>query len=192
MRLRMTTCAIGLCVGLSLTACFGPLYKVAPLPKTPPDEMTTTTTNVTGAGLEIGALMLNDEQAYARFSANLPLAGVIAVEMRIVNRTTEQLSLKQKNFTLRDSEGHKLRMLEPKNALTYVMDYYGAQLYGLEAYRQTRAAYESIALATRTPLAPGEERRGMLYFALKPPVTDTSGLVLTFKGRGTQLQLPLK
>ena len=187
----MTTSAIGLCFILSLTACFGPLYKVAPLPKTPPDEMTTTTTNATGAGLEVGALMLNDEQAYARFSANLPLAGVIAVEMRLVNRTSEQISVKQKNFTLRDNKRHKLRMLEPKNALTYVMDYYGAQLYGLEAYRQTRAAYESLALA-ETPLAPGEERRGMLFFALKPPVTDTSGLVLTYKGRGTQLQLPLK
>jgi hypothetical protein len=191
MRLRMTTSAIGLCFILSLTACFGPLYKVAPLPKTPPDEMPTTTTNATGAGLEVGALLLNDEQAYARFSANLPLAGVIAVEMRLVNRTSEQISVKQKNFTLRDSKRHKLRILEPKNALTYVMDYYGAQLYGLEAYRQTRAAYESLALA-ETPLAPGEERRGMLFFALKPPVTDTSGLVLTYKGRGTQLQLPLK
>jgi hypothetical protein len=191
MRRQMTTYAVGLCFILSLSACFGPLYNVAPLPKTPPDEMATAGA-ATGAGLEVGALMLNDEQAYARFSANLLLAGVIAVEMRVVNRTTGPISIKQKNFILRDPEGHKLRVLEPKNALTYVMDYYGNQLYGLEAYRQTRAAYESIALATKTPLAPGEERRGMLYFALKPPVADTSGLVLTFKGRGTELQLPLK
>src|SRR5262249_6480073 len=60
----------------SFTACGGRLYKVSPLPTNAQPDVTTSN----GNGLNVGAMALDGEQSYERFEANLPLAGVIAIE----------------------------------------------------------------------------------------------------------------
>src|SRR5262245_52712 len=66
-----------------LAACGGRLYKVAPLPASVPPEISMGN----GAGLDVGAVALDGERSYERFEANLPLAGVIAVDVRMINKS---------------------------------------------------------------------------------------------------------
>lgn len=173
---------------LLLAACAGPLYKVAPLPSTPPPEVAGSTT---GTGFEVGATALGEELAYDRFSANLPLAGVIAIEVRLINRTPQPIKVDGLRFEIEGAGEAKFKQLKPQKALSRVMKYYGVRLYGKESYRRTREAYEGLALDLGADLMPGEERRGMLYFEAKPPVFDFTGLMLALTGRETRLQLPL-
>lgn len=178
-----------LCAWIFAAGCVGPLYKVAPLPPAPPADASTATST---AGFELTAAVLHEEEAYARFSANLHLAGVIAIDAMLVNNSSGPIALSSARVQLSDASGRRFKPIEPKKALSRVMKYYGVRLYGREAHRRTREAYETLALQTREDLGPGQQRRGMLYFEAKPPLADYSGLVLALAGRGVYVKLPLR
>src|SRR5215813_307101 len=82
-------------------ACGGRLYKVAPLPASAPPEISTKSEN----GLNIGASALDGEQSYDRFEANLPLAGVIAVDVRMINKSEAAIMTNSLRFELRNPTG---------------------------------------------------------------------------------------
>src|SRR5262245_33973000 len=99
-----------------LTACGARLYKVAPLPEIAPPEISMGN----GGGLDIGAVALDGERSYERFEANLPLAGVIAVDVRMINRSEGTLRTSSLEFELRNSSGAALKRIDPKKALDTV------------------------------------------------------------------------
>src|SRR5262245_64768123 len=81
---------------LTLAACGGRLYKVAPLPAGAPPEISTS--NV--GGLNIGAVALDGQQSYERFEANLPLAGVIAVDVKMIKKWGEMIIARALRFDI--------------------------------------------------------------------------------------------
>lgn len=180
-----------LCGGvLLLAACGGPLYKVAPLPSSPAPELTVNNT----ASLQLAAVAMDGDRALEQFDANLPLAGVIAVEVRLVNRTAAEIKTSKLKFALRDATNNKrnrLKLAKPKRALQRVMRYYDNRFYLIEGYRQTRAGYDALALPLDQSLAPQQERRGFLFFETRRGPASLQGLTLSVTGAGTNINLPL-
>jgi len=174
---------------LALCGC-GPLFKVAPLPKSPPADLVTATAP---GGLEIGASALTDDiSAIEQFGANLPLAGLVAVEVELTNRGTEPIKASALRFELRDAAGGRYKRLETKKALGRLMKYYQKRTYLKESYRQTRESMESLALPLSSPLAPQEERHGFLFFEAKQDVAQLTGLTLSVEGGPSPIEMKLK
>jgi hypothetical protein len=157
------------------------------LPATAPPEFSSSSAN----GFSIGAVVLDGEQSLERFEANLPLAGVIAVDLRMANNTAETIGANALNFELRDSSGAKLKQLAPKKALGAVMKFYGDRFYAKSARQRTRDDYESVALKTDTPIAPREERRGIIFFRTQRNTTNVNGLTLSVTGLPAPINIRL-
>jgi hypothetical protein len=172
---------------LSFAACNVPLYKVAPLPKSTALEGGQ---SVTTDGLEVTASAITeDDEAFARFDANLPLAGVLAVEVKLINRAA--LNSKGLSFSLQDATGQQFAPITPKKALEAVMDFEGVRLFAIEGKQQTRAQLEALALPKKVSLAAQEEKRGFLFFRVKRDVARFASLTLQIKGGNQPLPLPL-
>jgi len=169
-------------------ACGARLYKVAPLPTTTPPEFSSSSAN----GFSVGAVVLDGDQSFERFEANLLLAGVIAVDVRVANNTAETIGANAISFELRDSSGVKLKRIAPKKALGAVMKYYGDSFYAKSARQRTRDDYESVALKTATPIAPREERRGIIFFQTQRNTTNVNGLTLSITGLSSPINLQLQ
>ncbi len=170
-----------------LSACSVPLYKVAPVPKNAPVESgqmaTTNALEVTAAAL------LDDDKAFERFEANLLLAGILVVDVKLTNRANT--ATKSLTFTLQDATGKRFSQLDAKKKLKQMMKFEGVRLYAMAGRKQTLEQLQAISLPKKLVLAAQEERRGVLFFHAKQDVAQLKGLVLTIKGGAQPLTLPL-
>jgi hypothetical protein len=173
---------------LIFAACGGRLYKVAPLPASAPPEVS----NSGSGGLNIGAVVLDGEASYERFEANLPLAGVIAVDVRMINKSDATIRSASLRFDLRDADGANFKQLAPKKALGAVMKYYGNGFYAKAAYRRTLEDYESVALKQNSEIEPGGELRGIVFFQTKHETKSVDGLTLSVAGLAEPVNLQLQ
>jgi hypothetical protein len=171
-----------------VAACGGRLYKVAPLPSSAPPEISTSK----GVGLDIGAVALDGERSYERFEANLPLAGVIAVDVRLVNKSEAPIMTGSLKFELRNADGAQFKRLAPKKALGAVMKYYGDRFYAKVAYRRTLEDYESVALKQGATIEPEAELRGIVFFQTRRETTSVDGFILSVDGLNTPVNVQLQ
>jgi hypothetical protein len=170
-----------------LVACGGRLYKVAPLPASAPPEI-----SMGKGGLDVGAAALDGERSYERFEANLPLAGVIAVDVRLVNNSEATIMTNSLRFELRDPSGAELKRIAPKKALSAVMKYYGDKFYAKVAYRRTLEDYESVALKQGSSIEPEREIRGIVFFQTKRETAGVDGLILSVAGLSAPVNVQLQ
>ena len=166
--------------------CSVPLYKIASVPQNTPIEAARTANSTE---LEISAAaLLDDDKAFERFEANLPLAGIAVIDVRLVNRADKQLKPK---FELRDASGKKFARLKPKKETGRVMKFEGVRVYNKEGRRETLAQLENIALPENFVLAAKAEKRGVLFFNTKQDVTQIKGLILTVSGISQPIKISL-
>ncbi len=137
----------------------------------------------------MGAIALEGDSALERFEANLPLAGVVAVEVRMENSSSVSLDPAKFKFELQDAAGKILKPLTPKKALGAVMKYYGNRFYTLAARQKTRDDYESVALKLAGGIAPRGERRGILFFQTNRNTTHLDGLTLSIQGAAAPISV---
>jgi hypothetical protein len=171
-----------------LAACGGRLYKVAPLPASAPPEISIGN----GGGLDIGAFALDGERSYERFEANLPLAGIIAVDVRMINKSEAAIKTDSLKFELRNASGDALKRIAPKKALGAVMKYYRDRFYAKIAYRRTLDDYESVALKRGSAVEPEKELRGIVFFQTKRGTTSVDGLILSVAGLAAPVNVQLQ
>jgi len=175
---------IGIVISLCVVAgggCGGRLYNVTPLPASAPPDLPADDAN--GAnGFNAAATALDGDQSLERFDANLPLAGVIAVDVLLVNRTSSAVDARSLKFTLRDAGGRRLKAITPKDALKRVMKFYGNSFYRIDARQNAIESYEATALPLGAPVAPQEERRGLLFFEAPRDRARLVGLTLSAAG----------
>lgn len=176
---------LSLCA-LAGSSCGGELYSVTPLPSTPLPDLAT---NHTG-DFNINAMALDGDLALERFDANLPLAGVIAVDVRLVNRATSSINANALKFELHDASGKALKPLTPKSALKRVMKFYGNSFYRIDARQHTIESYEATALPLGSALASQEERRGILFFEVRRGKVKPDDL--TFSVAGAKVPIHIK
>jgi hypothetical protein len=173
---------------LVLSGC-GALFKVSPLPSRSPSEFAA---SITLAGLEISAAaLLDDDQAIEQFGANLPLAGIVALELRVANRSNKPVRMDHLRFGLRDAAGTRYPRIEPQKALELLMRFYGTGTYLKESYRQTQEGFESVALPIKSSLEPQKEIRGFLFFETGRDAAGLARLMLQITHGNSSLQLPL-
>ena len=171
---------------LTSAGCSVPLYKIASVPQNTPIEAAQT---ATATELEISAAaLLDDDKAFERFEANLPLAGIAVIDVRLVNRADKQLKPK---FELRDASGKKFAQLAPKKKLGRVMKFEGVRVHNKEGYRQTLEQLENISLPKNFVLNAKAEKRGVLFFNTKQDVTQIKGLTLTVSGISQPIKISL-
>jgi hypothetical protein len=163
--------------------CGGQLYKVAPLPASTPPAIATGNAN----GLNIGATLLGGDRSVEQFEANLPLAGVIAIDLKLINQSSEPIRAKRLKFELKDEK--RFKQIQPKKALSRVIDFYGNSFYRVDARKRTQESYEAIALKLDGAIEPGETRRGFLFF--ETDVAKIGGLTLTVTGAGAPISVNL-
>jgi hypothetical protein len=184
MRKRKWIAVLWFIAALALPACGGRLYKVTP---TPAGESPAGASESAGG---LRAVALDGDRALERFEANLPLAGVVAVDVRLENTGAETRELSGVHFDLQTADGKSLKPLTPRKALGAVMKYYGNRFYTLAARQKTREDYESVALQPGG-LASGEVRRGILFFQTDRAPASLEGLSLLMKGSAAPVRVPV-
>lgn len=162
------------------SGCGGQLYKVTPLPAGAPPEASVNA--AAGDSPVISVVALDGDQSLERFEANLPLAGVIALDVSIVNKTPAAINPAALKLELRDASGKAFKMLTPKNALKRVMKFYGNAFYRIDARARTIEAYEATALPLEPSIEPQQERRGLLFFEAPRNAARLGGLTLQAAG----------
>lgn len=175
-------------LSLSLLAsigCGAQLYKVAPLPASASAD------NVADGeqGLIAVTAILDGDQSLERFEANLPLAGVIAVDVRLMNRTASPVKTDSLKFNLRDSSGNNLTRIPPDQALKRVMKYYGNSFYRKDAKLRTIESYEKIGLPTNATIEPQGNLRGVLFYERQNNRTSLGGLTFSVVGVTKQINI---
>ena len=156
------------------TACGGQLYRVKPLSGPPVDSPTTA--SLLDLGIE--ARGLDGDRSLEHFEGNLPMAGVLAVEVHLTNRSTSPLSLGSLNFALFERDGRPCHELTPDRALRRVMKFYGNRIYQIEAHRETVEGYRRIALPRGGELGAGEVRCGVIFYAIPAQAPLDAGFSL--------------
>lgn len=169
---------------LMAVGCGGPLYKVAPLPASGP------AVPAASAGLSVGARALDGDSSLEQFEANLPMAGVVAVDFAVRNFSAGPISLRSLKFDLRDDAGSKIRQIPPKKALGRVMKFYGNNFYPLESRKITLESYESVGFKPSGSLDSSGEVRGFLFFEA-PKGAGLSNLTLSVTGTGSPVTIRL-
>src|SRR5262245_62070446 len=168
-------------------ACGGQLYKIAPKPLSTPPEISTDNPN----GLNIGATIFGGDRSLEQFEANLPMAGILAVDIQLTNRSAATIDASGLRFELSDGHGNRFKAITPKKALGTGMKWNGDRVYTLEARRRTRESYEAIGLKIADRLAVQEERRGFLFFENPGRSLNLKGLSLSVKGAALPMTLEL-
>lgn len=169
------------------SACSVPLYKVAPLPQNIATESgTTQSTN----SFEISAsAIIDDDKAFERFEANLPWAGIVAVDVKITNRSNREL---QPKFELRDDAGKKYSPIEAKQELKRLMNFEGVRVYAREGREKTLERLSEVMFPKKFNLAVQSDRQGVLFFNTKKDVTLINGLILIVKDGSDKAEMRLK
>lgn len=180
----LTSLALGLSL-LTSISCGAQLYNVTPLP-----------TNSSGEdfasgeqGLIAATTTLDGDQSLERFDANLPLAGVIAVDVRLANKTAAPANTGSLKFNLRDTSGGSLKQIQPEQALKRVMKYYGDGFYRKDAKLRTIESYKQVGLATSTEIPPQGNLRGFLFYETQNNRTSLGGLTFSVAGVTKQINI---
>jgi hypothetical protein len=181
----------GLCLGILLLAsagCATPLFSVAPMPASmPPDRAATKTRN----GFAVEASFVSELQSQDQFDANLPLAGIIAIEARFINQTDQPIAPGKLGLELTSSSGTRYKGITPSAALKRLMKFYGETYYFQESYRRTRDSFDTVGLPLDRAIVPGADAHGFLFFKAPSRSRDLTGLVLTMKHGGTPVAVKL-
>ena len=180
-----------------LVGCGGALYRVAPLPAGPALSSHSLGEAEGAATLQVGAAYYDGDESLRQFEANLPLAGVLAVEVHLLNRGGKSAELPAMKIELRGTRGERssaLPSLTGDKALRRVLRAYGNRLYTIESHRVTLARYREIELPLTGELSPGEERRGVLFFAIPPqaPLEETYTATVALGERKVEIPLPAR
>jgi hypothetical protein len=124
------------------------------------------------------AVVRDEDYLLSTFDANLILAGVLPVNVTLMNRGAQTLDLRKAGFRVRAPDGHTYKAADASRAYKRLIAYYGISTYSKGAYKQSREDFAAYALDLTKPLAMGESRQGMLFFILPDGAIQAAGLNL--------------
>src|SRR5688572_6262014 len=129
-------------------------------------------------GLKIYATAINDEDyLYDTFEANLPLAGVLPVRLKVSNTGTEAAQLKNAKLVIQ-SQNQSYKILDSHKAYKRLMSYYGVSIYNKHGFKESRDDFDTHAFDLKKPLMAGESREGLIYFSVPHEVIKGGNLTL--------------
>lgn len=175
---------ICLAVGLAaaqLAGCGGKPFNVktqpaAAQPDAPPGTGPRAKAESAGVSIEAWAV-LDEDFLYETFDANLILAGILPVRLNLTNQGSEPVDLSRAKFEVR-AAGKSFKMLQARSAYSRLISYYGITSYSKDGYNESRDDFVSYSIDFKTPLAAGESRAGLLFFAVPGDIARAPGVTL--------------
>ena len=189
--MKRSWCIAGFAVlaGL-LTACAGKPFNVKTIPRVPSEAL--------GPGVSAGSMSVrasaiwDEDWLMNTLDANLILAGVLPVRVDLENRGTEPVSTRKLKMELTDSSGTRFKRLEAKKAMKAIESYYEISISSKTGLKLYREDFLANTLELKEPLAPGETRQGLVFFAVPEEVRAPVPLVLTIRSKSGETRLALR
>ncbi|PYT08656.1 MAG: hypothetical protein DMF60_04290 [Acidobacteria bacterium] len=136
-------------------------------------------TRAMAGNVSVQAQALTDEDfLYDTFDANLLLAGVLAVRVALTNSGEGNVDLKEARFEVRATAGTSFKAVTERQAFKRLISYYEISTYNKAGYKDSLEAFSAYGLDTRTPLAGGQSRQGLLFFSMPSEAAQGGGLTL--------------
>jgi hypothetical protein len=130
-------------------------------------------------GLMIYAEAITDEDyLYDTFAANLLMADVLPVRLKLTNTTAETAGLRGAKLEI-TSQNKKYKLLDSHKTFKRLMSYYGISVYNKRGFKQSREDFDTHAFDLKKPLAAGESREGLIYFGVPNAMIKSGNLTLT-------------
>lgn len=178
--------------------CCGKPFDVKPknsVSNTPPVNYTATAeTN----GLTVSAEAVTDEDyLFDTFDANLILAGVLPVQVKLSNAGAEKVELKDAKFELRAADNHTFKQMDAEKVYKRLRKYYGIIIYNKHGNSEAKTDFKSYALDSKGSIKAGEVRDGMLFFSVPTEIIHHGNLTLVARKlphikNGPPIELKLK
>jgi len=192
-KIRLRLGAFVIATSLLTTSCAGSLFKVKPAIDLPPMAGNVKTATAGGVTVRVAPL-LADEETQELFEANLPLSGVLPVRLEFIFESGVPVETNRVHFHLRDGDGHELKMLSPKAAISRILKANDVYAYNPKSRKQFEKEFSAYAIDLKSPLSPAERRhQGFLFFETphKLPIESPRGLVLMIEGLPEQIEIRL-
>ena len=178
---------------LLTTSCAGSLFKVKPVVELPP--LAGDVKSVSGGGVTVRvAPVLSDEESQELFEANLPLAGILSVQLELVFDSGVAVETRKVRFRLKDGEGREWKLLAPKAAVSRILKANDVYAYNPTSRKQFEQDFTAYGIDLKSPLSNAERRhQGFVFFETpkKEPVASPKGLVLSVDGLPQPVAIPL-
>ncbi len=178
---------------LLTSSCAGSLFKVKPAIELPPLADDVRSASAGGVTVRVAPLM-TDEQGQELFEANVALAGILPVRMELAFESGVPVEIKKARFHLRDAQGQKWKILQPKSAVGRILKANGVFAYNPHSRKQFEKEFTAYGIDLKTPLSSADARRqGFLFFETpkKEPVASPQGLVLVIERLPQPVEVPL-
>ena len=99
------------------------------------------------------------------------------MRLKLTNPGGEPVDLSRAKLEIR-AAGKSFKMLQPRSAYSRLISFYGITTYSKEGYNDSRDDFVSHSIDFKAPLAAGESRTGLIFFAVPGDVARASGLTL--------------
>jgi hypothetical protein len=172
-------------------ACGGSLYKVKPVVEAPIAEGAT---GAQAGGITVRAMpLLSDEESFELFESNLLLAGILPVRIELSNQSGAPVDFKKARFLLRDAAGREWKILSAKQTVARILKADDNYLYNPNARAKFETELGAHAFDLKTPLAQGQQRRGLIFFQTPKheAIASPRGLVLSIEKLPQNVELRL-
>ena len=162
-------------VALAAFGCGKP-FNVKTQPDLPPGDYGT---RATADQVSVQARALTDEDfLYDTFDANLLLAGILPVRLMLTNSGGEAVDLKEARFEVHATTGRSFKTVNERQDFKRLISYYEISTYNKSGYKESLEAFSAYGLDTRTPLAGGQSRQGLVFFSMPSEAARGAGLTL--------------
>ncbi len=190
---RQVTSIVLIAIAVAAASCAGALYKVKPAVEMAPLAENAKSASAGGVSVRVAPLM-SDEDSQDLFEANLPLSGILPVQVEMVFESGVAVEIKRARFHLRDGEGKEWKLISAKEAISRVLKANEVYAYNPNSRKQFEKEFAAYAVDLKLPLSDTDRRRqGFLFFQTpkKEPVASPQGLVLSVEGLPQRVEIPL-
>jgi hypothetical protein len=170
-----------MCLLVILLSACGKPFNVKPKPTVKdatPNAKVTWKAEGESKGVTIQAAVITDEDyLYDTFEANLLLADVLPIHLKLTNTGAEAAELRQSKLEIK-AQNKNYKMLDSHKAYKRLMSYYGITIYNKHGHKESRADFDTHAFDLKKPLAAGESREGLIYFSVPNEIIKSGNLNL--------------
>ncbi len=177
---RLTSSLLVCLLAVFLAACGKP-FNVKPKPdvkdSTPPAQ-TILKAEGESNGLMIQIEAITDEDyLYDTFGANMIIAGVLPLRLKMTNKTAETAELKRAKLAIKGQD-QSFKLLDSHKAYKRLMSYYGISIYNKHGFKESRQDFDTHAFDMKKSLVASESREGLIYFAVPNDIIKRGNLTL--------------
>lgn len=195
--MRRLTLILLVVIAVTIAGCGGKPFNVKPRPDMPAANYEAEARS--SVAVVQAAAIKDEDLLYETFDANLIMAGVLPVRVKVMNSSAQPLNLDKARFEITAQSGRSYKAEEARKAYKRLISYYGVSTYTKSGYKESQEDFSSHAIDTKTPLGAGESREGLLFFPVPGDVVREQGLRLQIRrlgpkqsGSGDVIEIGLK